>query len=235
MTAATEVRERPILFSGPMVRAILDGRKTQTRRVVKLPHQNPLGCWEATVLGGEDAGRTAAGEVIPSQGVIWHTRTGDCIACPYGQPSERIWVREAWQAWSEYDGTSPTSLPDEMLRRVNYLADGLVWDSRRRASNHMPRPASRLTLEIIDVRVQRLQSISAADCFAEGVRAIPWDQCAAFVPGTDIEATGGSADARYRECFRRLWDSDSLNAAHADGWDASPWVWAITFRRVEAR
>lgn len=83
------MRERPILFSGPMVRAILAGQKTQTRRAVKLPHNNPLGTWESTEVGGPHGGATSTGHTIPAQQGIWHTRTGDTLLCPHGQPSDR--------------------------------------------------------------------------------------------------------------------------------------------------
>jgi hypothetical protein len=141
------MRERPILFSGSMVRALLDGRKTQTRRVVKLPHNNPLGTWEPTTFGGPNGGRTADGETVPLQVTIWHTRTGDSLLCPYGQPGDRLWVRETW--------AQPTTLdPGPTVYRADYPAsvpsgfenvpsdDAIKW----RPSIHMPRAASRITL-----------------------------------------------------------------------------------------
>ncbi|WP_175946727.1 hypothetical protein [Burkholderia pyrrocinia] len=169
------MKERPILFSGPMVRAILDGRKTQTRRVVKLPHMNSLGEWEPTTIGGENGGRTAAGETVPLQGGIWHTRTGDCLMCPHGQPGDRLWVRETWQHSNHPFG--PYESDCVVFYRADYLNDPLGPDLERsadgirrewRPSIHMPRGAGRITLEITGVRVERLQSISEADAIAEG-------------------------------------------------------------------
>lgn len=112
------MKEKPILFSGPMVRALLDGRKTQTRRAVKLPHNNPLGEWEPIVIGGPDGGRTAAGETLPLQGGIWHTRTGDSLMSPYGQPGDRLWVRETHAivprtAYARSDGVSQVLRPGD--------------------------------------------------------------------------------------------------------------------------
>lgn len=84
------MKERPIIFSAPMVRALLSGEKTQTRRVVKLPHSNPLGQWETLLWGGQDGGRTKDGDTMPAQMAIGHSRTGDILLCPYGQPGDRL-------------------------------------------------------------------------------------------------------------------------------------------------
>lgn len=214
------MRERPIIFSAPMVRAILDDRKTQTRRVVQLPHQNPLGAWEPTGIGGPNGGRTVAGNTIPEQGAIWHTRTGECIACPYGAPGGRLWVREnGWErpalsardlrdgadTWPpyEYDAEPLMSWEDGELKRLGW---------RRRPSIHMPRWASRITLEIESVRVERLQDISEADAEAEGVR-------------NSLHLQGG----RFaRDNFAHLWWT-----INGDGsWEANPWVWVVSFRRI---
>ena len=176
------VKERPILFSGAMVRAILEGRKTQTRRVVK-PTSGPHSI-EKTIC---TPGSLAA--------FIRHR-------CPYGQPGDRLWVREAW--WKRPDGS------------ISYRADGndFVAGGRPRYSPsiHMPRWASRITLRLTDVRVERVQDISVSDCIAEGL--------------------GYPTDDRYAavDNFKPLWDS--INAARGYGWDANPWVWVLVFEPV---
>ncbi len=217
-----------------MVRAILEGRKTQTRRIVKLPHTNPLGEWEPTTIGGENGGKTAAGETVPLQGAIWHTRTADCLLCPHGQPGDRLWVRETCQA-DELDSG---------LDGVRYPADGgfrAIEDSSEAAGRwgelyayrgttgatvpaiHMPRWASRITLEITGVRAERLQNISESDARDEGVTI------------ADHHMRGYCAGAYLPpgiRAFHDLWDS--LNAARGHGWDTNPWVWVVEFRRIES-
>jgi hypothetical protein len=215
------MKERPILFSAPMVRAILDGSKTQTRRVAKLPHMNPLGQWEPSAVGGENGGRTRDGKTIPLQGGIWHTRTGDSIICPHGQPSDRLWVRENFY---RVDSKSETESLGRMVpcdkQTVTFAADANLEPSGRlRPSIHMPRWASRINLEITGVRVERLQSISERDSRAEGVTIEPHHSrgyCAGeFLPPA-------------MRAYRDLWES--INGAGS--WGANPWVWVIEFRRV---
>ncbi|RQY67239.1 hypothetical protein DF109_07775 [Burkholderia stagnalis] len=213
--------ERPILFSAAMVRAILQGRKTQTRRVVKLPHTNSLGAWEPTTIGGENGGRTATGETVPLQGGIWHTRTGDCLLSPHGQPGDRLWVRETHLNWWKLDEANPEG-PRVFSHVAAYAADGYELQPGEKwiPSIHMLRAASRITLEITSVRAERLQSISWDDAIAEGIpdprraarRVDPVEGCVAQ--------------------FRALWDG--LNAARGHGWDANPWVWRIEFRRIKS-
>ncbi|RQQ19691.1 hypothetical protein DF107_17965 [Burkholderia stagnalis] len=213
--------KRPILFSAAMVRAILQGRKTQTRRIVKLPHMNSLGEWEPTTIGGENGGRTATGETVPLQGGIWHTRTGDCLLSPHGQPGDRLWVRETHLNWWKLDEANPEG-PRVFSHVAAYAADGYELQPGEKwiPSIHMLRAASRITLEITSVRAERLQSISWDDAIAEGIpdprraarRVDPVEGCVAQ--------------------FRALWDG--LNAARGHGWDANPWVWRIEFRRIKS-
>ena len=175
------MKERPILFSGPMVRAILDGSKTQTRRVAKEFDEMPN-------LDG-------ILQRFPRQN-----------GCPHGAPGDRLWVRETWA--HERDGTG---CPDDT--GVLYRATDPGWDDegtglRWRPSIFMPRIASRILLEITDVRVQRLQEISDEDARAEG-----YDRSHAFP----------------REWFALLWER--INGTGS--WHANPWAWAITFQRLE--
>ncbi|WP_434033667.1 hypothetical protein [Cupriavidus sp. a3] len=216
-------KERPILFSGSMVRAILDGRKTQTRRIVKLPHNNPLGVWEPTTMGGENGGRTAAGETVPLQGAIWHTRTGECLCSPYGQHGDRLWVRETWAqpvpldpGPTVYRADYPACVPPGYERIPT--ADEITW----KPSIHMPRALCRLRLEVTGVRVERLNDCSEADAIAEGIEKTT----------NGFWSLYGQAgvDGTYspRASYRALWDS--INGAGA--WEANPWVWVVEFRRV---
>ncbi|MDR6381776.1 hypothetical protein [Paraburkholderia caribensis] len=197
------MKERPILFSGPMVRALLDGRKTQTRRVVKLPHNNSLGTWEPTTIGGPEGGRTASGETVPLQGAIWHTRTGDSLMCPYGQPGDRLWVRETFFPTPESCGGGWHYKATE----ANDFLPSMPW----KPSIHMPRAASRITLEVTGVRVERLQTISRGDSMDEGC---PFPNIA------------GGDDPR--QWFSGLW----CDINGAESWDVNPWVWVVEFRRL---
>ena len=195
-------KERPILFSGPMVRAILDGRKTQTRRVVKLKCHDGF-------------------EVGPNyEGEHWPVRGGDRMPCPYGKPGDRLWVRETH---FKYGGG--------FIYRADYgnltpISDGIggPW----KPSIHMPRVASRISLEITGVRVDRLQDISNEDCVAEGITAI----------GKGVRMPDGryAQAGRYetkastvRQLYSELWES--INGP--DSWAANPWVWVVEFWRCE--
>jgi hypothetical protein len=215
--------ERPILFSAPMVLAILAGTKTQTRRAVKLPHENRLGVWEPTRFGGPNGGRTATGNTIPEQGGIWHTRTGDHLACPYGQPGDQLWVRETFaridgqtQPWIETDYKATYKLGDR-------LGDTLGIKKRWTPSIHMPRHASRISLAITGVRVECLQDISEADAQAEGIGY--------------SERFGGYCIGMAQhfhshdplESFLSLWAS--INGG--DSARANPWVWVVEFKRIK--
>jgi hypothetical protein len=222
------------------VRAVLRtvNPKTQTRRVVKLPHSNPLGQWEPMLIGGPNGGRTAAGETIPEQGGIWHTRTADCLMCPYGQPSDRLWVREAWCHLSDVSTADPggDALQRRVFYRADYPGDTLMHDDRPeekikwRSSRFMPRWASRITLEIVSVRVERVQDISYEDALSEGVN----DYAAAIFEGVNAIGETPEQTARRLEWpqrqYRLQWDE--LNAARGFDWDVNPWVWRIEFRRL---
>ena len=169
-----EQKERPILFAGPMVNAILEDRKTQTRRIMK---ENTDGC-------------------------------------PYGIPGDRLWVREAWAPLSTF---APAELG--YLYRADHhkgleKKDG---DQKWKPSIHMPRVASRITLEITGIKVERLQNISEADAQAEGV------EFPAPYSGVNNKTHPTCIDA-----FQVLWTS--INGP--DSWSQNPWVWAIQFKRI---
>jgi hypothetical protein len=205
------MRERPILFSAPMVRAILDGRKTQTRRLVK-----PRRAHEVAYKAND-------GHVysIPEGEVGEHEPCGDPrpLPCPYGAPGDRLWVRETIRR-------GPV-LQDGLIGRrdtATYAADGAptpldTWPWQRPVlpGIHCPRGLSRITLEVTGVRVERLQDISEDDARAEGVTPT------ICLPG-DVVA--------YGPAFAHLWDS--INRTRAP-WDSNPWVWVIEFHAREGR
>jgi len=203
----SEIKERPILFSASMVRAILEDRKTVTRREVK----------KRAALDCLASGFEPAFLALP----------GNADLCPYGKPGDRLWVRETWYC-DHFDVQQgpylqPADMTDLDEARENgdlvYAADGLTPyeqdQPKWKPSIHMPRWASRILLEITDVRVERLQDISEDQAQAEGVRGIP--RCRSLYPTDD-----------YRFPFKDLWGS--INGASA--WDTNPWVWAVSFRRV---
>lgn len=226
------MKERPILFSAPMVRAILDGSKTQTRRVAKLPHQNPLGQWEPMTIGGENGGRTVEGKSIPLQGAIWHTRTGDCIMSPHGQPGDRLWVRETFSPIypqdPNYNGGEPIEYDYAATYQHGYrLGDTLGIKKVWKPSIHMPRKASRILLDVTGVRVERLQDISEADCWAEGI-----DACDGLLDDLkiiDMAKRMGRCMEDAAPTYAALWES--INGAGS--WEANPWVWVISFKRIK--
>lgn len=206
------MKERPILFSGPMVRAILGGRKTQTRRVVK-PQPNG----EIDNLGD---GQTL---ISLSSNKTW--------ICPYGQPGDRLWVRETW--W--HDGISSKE-PSSVCYRDSGEMPGymrLAGDTWR-PSIHMPRWASRITLEITQVRVERLTDITEEDACAEGIEPPRCTKCgytkwdAQF--HMDHNLCGKPNPESAVPVFAGLWDS--INCKLGFGWDTNPWVWVIEFGRI---
>jgi len=203
------MKERPIIFSAPIVRAILDGKKTQERRVVKfnashrvqLAHRN------------------------------WHIDDPNAVlACPCGVVGDWLWVKESFQPlladgikWNDADyssgeGYAVNYVATSGVRHFFNCADDDAFCDKVTPSTHMPRWASRITMEITDVRVQRLQDISEEDAIAEGSGCIlashkVWD---------------GDPDC-YRKLFSKLWNS--INGK-SHPWESNPWVWAVTFKRV---
>lgn len=279
MATDVEVRERPIVFNGPMVRAILDGHKTQTRRIAKPPAKAvflPDDCWKIN---------------IDEPGIAYlDDESGRLrIACPYGQPGDRLWVRE--RMWlsecGQYFARRANPTPEYGMPMYDVLArDGsAIWHYGRGANHdlkmaatswhnrgreigrgantrwregfeigfiddfdptktsehpygrsigrksavfhrrwspiHMPRWASRITLEIIDVEIQRLQKISLAEVLKEGIKEV---------------TNGPHANQYWREetGLRFVDHWDAINGKRPGcGWEANPWVWVITFRRIK--
>ncbi|MCL3168944.1 hypothetical protein PAG51_21255 [Klebsiella pneumoniae] len=228
------MKERGMIFNGEMVRAILDGRKTQTRRIMKpQPEPCPRGghWWPSnvfkTMLHVEDEMQNGKGG--------WGGLVGD--ACPFGDVGDRIWVRETW-------AEAGASAPDLKLYRANYPehvpsiyenvppAEEIRWTP----SIHMPRWASRILLEITDVRVERLNAISPEDAESEGL------ECTNFTgfgdepglpsypePDVYFDPLKKQWKEYPPEAFAGLWES-----IYGEGsWQANPWVWVIEFKRVE--
>ena len=208
--------ERPILFSGAMVRALLDGSKTQTRRVVK---PQPVGVEKFAIE--ED---TSGNEFFFTLGAEDDRRTRPIlgtVACPYGQPGDFLWVRESLFLSTETN-RHHYSATGIALPGVDYEAEpppAIGLPARSIPSIHMPRWASRITLEITGVRVERLQDISESDALAEGVT----DTGAIILGRMAEDVTGPIAE------YAVLWES--INGPGS--WDANPWVWAVEFKRVQ--
>lgn len=211
------MRERPILFTAPMVRAIVAGTKTQTRRVVKP---------QPVELPDFNRGRLSY-NVRGSVYRAWNPAVMD-PSCPYGQPGDRLWVRETFQRFTD-DGEIIYKADPQSFMAMNDLKRDECLEARWRPSIHMPRWASRILLEITAVRVERLQSISEEDCIDEGVfrktgETPIGDLVETATGGELIYAQRGQAALAYRD----LWES--INGPGS--WAANPWVWVVKFRRV---
>lgn len=214
--------ERPILFSAEMVRALLSGTKTQTRRIVK--PQPPVDAIQ-------DAGRSENG-VQWQWGFAWGETNSPQLrdyTCPYGRIGDRLWVRESlychygsvWKYAADDAGMTMNGEPP-------FMRDAFIeWDDARKESGrnsvpsiHMPRWASRITLEITEIRVQRLQEISEKDAIAEGLWA------SGFAAGV----CHPHGQENCRRCgYASLWER--INGKGS--WDANAYVWALTFRRID--
>ncbi|MCD9097084.1 hypothetical protein [Luteimonas fraxinea] len=209
--------ERPILFNGAMVRAILTGAKTQTRRAVKMPEG-----FDFIAGNGDDLDDPSNWGGEHEDGQWWALADGDgvdqVLPCPFGVPGDRLWVRETWGIWDQGFDTSEES------GFTIYRADTERPEPRRwRPSIHMPREACRLVLEITAVHVERLQTISAADAEAEGLRKFPFEDALAWA-WKDGDRTGHASPTG---AFRALWESTGGD------WCANPFVWVVGFSVVE--
>ena len=237
------MKERPILFSAPMVRAILDGSKTQTRRVMKRQPHDEWYPAHYTELHSFDKD----GELNPDKVVGWGAVNEDGdqgYVCPSGRPRDRLWLRETFldllgtgiehrnaaglrQRYAFAADNLPGSYSDEV--RKDY---GLKW----KPSIHMPRAASRILLEIVSVRVERLNDCSEGDALAEGmlsVRTTEWDMkhWPEWRRAFDTACERGEkppVGPLPSQAFRELWND--INGAGS--WDANPWVWVVEFKRV---
>jgi len=211
--AVKEPVSRPILFSAPMVLALLAGTKTQTRRIQRV---------KVTAEGIESR-------------------------CPYGVPGDRLWVRETYALSPTWEKSRPAEIPALVGDRSPVWCAATVGDEpsrwgergKWRPSIHMPRWASRITLEVTGVRVERLQDITEADAHAEGLACLTKDGGHTYKYGIpDRDDWPGNDDHGWhwrdwelcpRQAFRRLWDSANEERR---SWASNPWVWAIELKRM---
>lgn len=217
------MKEYPIPFNTQMVKAILNGRKTQTRRVIQ---PQPLGYPKYRIGLNRIDGRT---------NVLWDDGIR-MFGCHYGQPGDRLWVRETWAEMCKYDPLCNCETDEEIKQNhyFEYRADtgdpypgswpveeakGNPEAPKWKSSRFMPRIASRIMLEIVNVRVKRLQEICVRDCCIETGAPVEW-------PGPGPEPYKRD----MRKVFSILWDS--LNAKRGYGWDLNPWVWVIEFKKI---
>lgn len=220
------MKERPILFSAPMVRAIMAGSKTQTRRIVK--PQPPAATREVITYHHPDP-----------RAHFWALDAGSLLdwtqPCRYGEIGDRLYVRETWQHSNHPFGPyKPNCL---VFYRADYFDDPHGPDGERspegkyrewRPSIHMPRAASRIDLEITGVRAERLQDISEEDAKAEGADCLIADNCTP-ADRAILDFPLMECGSPYRNGYALLWD-----AINGDGaWAANPWVWVVEFRRVK--
>ena len=238
------MKETGIIMSGNHPKLILDGIKTMTRRVI-VPQPNP--CRHKEIFSEAESGYNApsdwGGQLIDWIGYKYEGRQGwfcyicgnglkhidefsaHGIICPYGQVGDRLWVRETWRigSWDNERGELTIEyraggmqhslcITDEVLDK--YWLPNNPPEEKWRPSIFMPRWASRILLEITDIRAERLQEITPTDCIAEG-----------------IETSGRGEYGKWLTSFKELWDS--LNAKRGYGWEVNPWVWIISFRRIE--
>lgn len=248
------MKERPIIMTGESVRAILDGRKTQTRRVITpsrymLRYTKERHDGFASLAQANEAAASAARS---------HLAMGYDDACPSGQPGDHLWVRESFAigraalpngvGFVPFTGTIALHVNPGADEKVVYkagneypLGDQPPW----RPSIHMPRRASRLTLEITSVRVERLQEISKADALAEGTRIpvtekqTPCLQLSGKYPACQYPPFNSRETiktARLADWLRAYYAStwDNLNAKRGFPWSSNPWVWVIEFKRIDA-
>ena len=253
------MKERGMIFNGEMVRAILDGRKTQTRRIMKVQPSEDFTPMNMALETDYKARWYTPGVVDKdgylqpaSKEVFGVSNENEGYSCPFGAVGDRIWVRETWGVVShelDEDGRIRPWTPDRPATAINempfgngyysghaiYAADGdFTWgdddgyeDGRScwKPSIHMPKAASRILLEITDVRVERLNTISEEDATAEGVA--PAGSLLPDYPGTFLTPKGDFATAKV--AFQRLWES----IYGEESWKASGWVWVIEFKRIE--
>lgn len=253
------MKSRPIIFDGESVRAILAGRKTQTRRVVKpqpTGEPRPLIEWSRGIAAAchdyspDPAKLAAHAERLRGRVLPFTTESGSLGSrpCPYGAPGDELWVREAWAV----EDASKLKLPEYCgggnpdwiyYRDPVHIGTGLTW----RSPIFMPRWASRLTLRVTDVRVERVQDVSEADAIAEGATrresgwSCDWSRVgelsryatASAVKSRDLAPLSGRdvALGTARHAFGNRWDA--INAKRGFSWHSNPWVWVVSFVKLE--
>lgn len=221
----TDRADRPILLNGPSVCAVLAGAKTQTRSPVQP---------QPAIVGSNNGWYWSSPKYDNGDGVHYaHTDEGSLarlmlMACPFGQPGDKLWVRETIRWNPEHDNAyysaDSRGVGNEVYFRLK--KEGRLKVDRPISSTHMPRWASRITLEITSIKAQRIQSVSEKDARAEGAA---WR----ISEGGDLTGAfeGFDAPIGYRAHFRDLWDSIYKGAGLC--WEANPWVWAASFRLIK--
>lgn len=229
MIQEKSIKERPILFSSPMVPAVLEGRKTQTRRVVKFP----------------DGSQFEEISIPWMRPTVWlpKKQKSVLIDCPYGKPGDQLWVREAWHAGACADVFKPSELSARFWKHDN----GGLWYpatdtkplkpvspmGRYRYARFMPRWASRIQLEITGIRAERLQDITEEDAIAEGCEPeeIKASEVMAMEPCQERDLArlmvGGCLSPKF--IYSMLWDEINGDGA----WNTNPWVWVVSFKRIK--
>ncbi|CNL30274.1 phage-like protein [Yersinia enterocolitica] len=205
------MNEKPILFNAEMVNAILSGRKTQTRRIMKVQPQvterrlRELGAWQDGFNLSQQVNAAFQAGFID-------------VSCPLGKPGDQLWVRETW---NKHGGLLTYRADHDWIEEMRKAT---VCPAKWVPSIHMPRWASRINLLITGVRVERLQDISQEDAQAEGMELTGWR------PTYSDPDSGGEYETPY-DNFAELW----ISIYGEESWQANPWVWVINFERMEAK
>jgi hypothetical protein len=208
-----EIKERPIIFSAPMVQAILENRKTITRRIIKKQPDTRHGRFDF------ENGCLKESSMVSGCWDVWRKQY-----CPYGQVGDHLWVRENFILDVAFDDLSPAMVHE--TKEILYTADNVpfdYWHGKNRPSIFMPRWASRILLEITGVKVERLNDISEEDAKAEGAQPSVYSW-----PDGTSSASAMDCNGLHRNGFRNLWESINGNGS----WWLNPYVWAIEFRRI---
>ena len=223
------MKERGIIFNTEMVKAILVGQKTQTRRVVNAKGLDWIHGDKFVYVENPEEGVSE---------VWWDVIRGEptfvdqdyaYIDCPYGKPGDRLYVRETWRPKAHQ---FPTGHPYEYKATAEY--DGVSLEEPWKPSIHMPKRAARIWLEITDIRVERVRDISDQDAIAEGCESYHWNPAGVYVGET--AGVGHKSRVTARDDFSYLWDS--INSKRDDGkysWESNPWVWVIEFKVLSTR
>lgn len=217
-------KERPMLFGTPMVKAILDGHKSMTRRVLKVQPEwvdskNPMVSSGWSYVNPKSSQKLSS---YPNAKDFGEALAG-VIKCSYGQIGDRLWVRETWSTHACFDDVKPKDLT---VRSVHYWANGLVQTGKKRPSIFMPRWACRILLEITEIRVERLNQISREEAVKEGLLKLPATGRYVINQGDQYF---GMASNNPCEVFEWLWES--INGEGS--WATNPWVWVICFKKLE--
>lgn len=224
------MKERPIILNAEMVRALLDGRKTQTRRPVKGSR-----AWPIKFVGGKGDfdDPSCWGFEDPNSAEWWLLNAGENenqIPSPFGKIGDRLWVRETFHLShtntvtykADFGSCNPFN-EDECGEDVSMV--GEKW----KPSIHMPRWASRILLEVTDIRVERVQDISKSDCLAEGIQRTDWEySCEPYRNYHQPKMAPGRNCSTPEMSFCSLWQS-----IYGDSWDKNEWVWVVDFKLIE--